>query len=234
MSARAVFLDRDGTLVHPRHYPARPDELVLYDGIGPELRALQRAGFKLVVVTNQSGIAHGYLTEAQLVRLHAHLTGQLAQLGVRLDAIYHCPHHPDAAIPALAVACDCRKPRPGMLLAAATNLNLDLAASWLVGDILDDIEAGNRAGCRGLLVDLGTESAPATRLRTPAYVARDTAHALGIIAALEGCAVPGTAPDLRYRPAAWRRPFPRWPWLTAPRPAPTHTRSTEETYASAH
>jgi D-glycero-D-manno-heptose 1,7-bisphosphate phosphatase len=233
MAARAVFLDRDGTLVHPRHYPTRPDELVLYDGIGPELRALQRAGFKLVVVTNQSGIAHGYLTEVHLLGLHAHLTSQLARLGVRLDAIYYCPHHPHAAIPALAVACDCRKPRPGMLLAAAANLNLDLAGSWLAGDILDDIEAGNRAGCRAVLVDLGTESAPTTRLRTPAYIACDTVHALRLIATLEGCATPGAPPDLCYRPAAWRRLFPRWPRLT-PAHTTAHTPSTEETYAGAY
>src|SRR5437588_2001998 len=148
----ALFLDRDGTLVHPRHYPSRPEDLRLYDGLGPYLRCLQESGFRLVVVTNQSGIARGYFTAAHLRQMHAHLAAQLARLGVRLDAIYHCPHHPDGAIPELAVRCTCRKPQPGLVLQAAAALSLDPRHSWLVGDILDDVEAGNRAGCRTILV----------------------------------------------------------------------------------
>jgi D-glycero-D-manno-heptose 1,7-bisphosphate phosphatase len=180
----ALFLDRDGTLVHPRHYPSRPEDLRLYDGLDPYLRCLQESGFRLVVVTNQSGIARGYFTQADLRQMHAHLAAQLARMGVRLDAIYHCPHHPDGAIPELAVRCTCRKPQPGMVLQAATDLGLDLRHSWLVGDILDDIEAGNRAGCRTILVDLGTESPPERAVRRPDFVARDTLHALQIIGRL--------------------------------------------------
>src|SRR5437763_10975579 len=121
--APALFLDRDGTLVHPRHYPSRPEDLRLYDGLGPYLRCLQEACFRLVVATNPSGIARCYFTEADLRRMHEHLAAQLAQgthgVGrVRLDAIYHCPHHPDGVIPALAVRCTCRKPQPGMVLRA--------------------------------------------------------------------------------------------------------------------
>lgn len=201
MAARALFLDRDGTLVHPGHYPARPRDLVLYDGIAPGLRLLQRAGFRLVVVTNQAGIARGYFSEAELAAMHAHLTAALARQGVRLDAIYHCPHHPDGAIPALAIRCACRKPAPGLLLRAARELGIDLTRSWMAGDILDDIEAGNRAGCRGVLVDLGSERVPTSPSRTPAYVARDTAHALRIIAAAEGL---GPETELTYLPPSWR------------------------------
>jgi D-glycero-D-manno-heptose 1,7-bisphosphate phosphatase len=197
---RAVFLDRDGTLVHPRHYPTRPEQLRLYDGMTGSLRRLRAAGFRLVVITNQSGIARGYLTEHELERMHHHLAAELAAEGVRLDAIYHCPHHPDGIVPALAVRCDCRKPQPGMLLRAAEDLRLDLTRSWLVGDILDDVEAGNRVGCHTLLVDIGTESPPAAALRAPSYIARNTCHALRIITGREGLT---TLPDLHYRPARW-------------------------------
>lgn len=203
MRERAVFLDRDGTLVHPRHYPSRPDELRLYDGIGPELRRLQSAGFRLVVITNQSGIARGYFGEPELARMHEHLAGELARLGVRLDGVYFCPHHPDGAIPELSIACECRKPAPGMLLRAAGELALDLERSWFIGDILDDVEAGNRAGCRTILVDLGSEALPATQLRRPDFVARDTIHALRIVDAAESLR---PLVELDYRPAAWRTP----------------------------
>lgn len=197
---RAIFLDRDGTLVHPRHYPSRPEHLRLYEGIGPELRRLQAAGFRLVVVTNQSGIARGYFTEDDLRRMHKHLTASLDRAGVRLDAIYYCPHHPDGTIPEFARRCDCRKPAPGMLWRAAHDLGVDPAHSWLVGDVLDDVEAGRRAGCRTVLVDLATESPPITPRRRPDFVARDTLHALRIISAVEGLTA---APELDYRPLGW-------------------------------
>jgi D-glycero-D-manno-heptose 1,7-bisphosphate phosphatase len=196
----ALFLDRDGTLVHPGHYPSRPEDLHLYDGIGPELRVLQEAGFRLVVITNQAGIARGYFTEADLWRIHAHLTRELAFLGVHLDAIYYCPHHIEGVIPELAIRCDCRKPQPGMVLRAAADLDIDLHNSWFIGDILDDIEAGNRAGCRTILVDLGTEQAPAQVLRRPNFVARDTLHALRIVAASEQLR---PAVDIAYCPSTW-------------------------------
>jgi len=200
MGQPALFLDRDGTLVEPRHYPSRPEHLRLYPTLGPELRRLQQAGFRLVVVTNQSGVARGYFTADDLDRMHAYLAGELARWGVRLDATYYCPHHPDGTIAALARPCQCRKPQPGLLLRAAAELDLDLRRSWFVGDILDDVEAGNRAGCPTVLVDLGTEARPDRPLRWPAYVARDTAHALQVIGAVEGCGPPA---DLTYLPPSW-------------------------------
>ena len=208
MMDRALFLDRDGTLVQPRHYPSRPEDLVLFDGIGQQLRSLQQAGFRLVVITNQSGIARGYFTESDLRRMHDHLAAELARFGVRLDGIYHCPHHPDGAIPELAVRCACRKPEPGLLLRAAADLDLDLARSWFVGDILDDVEAGNRAGCRTILVDLGTEPSPQRPVRRPHFVARSTSHALQIVRAMEHL---GRMPNLAYRPARWQDPAGRQP-----------------------
>lgn len=200
MAERAILLDRDGTLVEPQHYPSRPEQLRLFGGIDEPLRRLQAAGFRLAVITNQGGLALGYFGAAELTRMHEHLAAELARRGVRLDGIYHCPHHPDGRVAELAIDCDCRKPQPGMLLRAAADLDLDLARSWFVGDILDDIEAGRRAGCCTVLVDLGTESLPETPLRTPAFVARDTAHALRLIAAVEGL---GPAAELDYRPANW-------------------------------
>jgi D-glycero-D-manno-heptose 1,7-bisphosphate phosphatase len=199
---RAVFLDRDGTLTHPYHYPSKPEHLRLYDGIGPELARLQAQDFRLVVITNQSGLARGYFTEDDLARMHDYLIHELVRWQVRLDAIYYCPHHIDGTIPALTRVCSCRKPQPGMLLQAASDLKIDLKRSWFVGDILDDVEAGNRAGCRTVLVDVGTEKTPTSMLRTPMFVARDTVHALRLIRTVTeiGSSIDV---DLTYRPATW-------------------------------
>jgi D-glycero-D-manno-heptose 1,7-bisphosphate phosphatase len=143
---RAVFLDRDGTLTHPYRYPSQPEHLRLYDGVGPARARLQAQGFRLGVITNQSGLARGYCAEDDLARMHNSLIHELARWQVRLDAIYYCPHHIDGTIPALTRVCSCRKPQPGMLLQAASDLKTDLKRSWFVGDILDDVEAGNCAG----------------------------------------------------------------------------------------
>ena len=201
MSSRALFLDRDGTLVHASHYPSRPEQLRLYNDIGPALQQLQQQhGFRLIVITNQAGIARGYFTEADLQRMHDYLKGELAALDVRVDGIYHCPHHPDGVVEGLSVRCECRKPQPGMLFRAALELDLDLEHSWFVGDILDDVEAGNRANCRTVLVDLGTESLPQHPLRVPTFVASNTLHALQIIRHVEEM----PTPDLVYRPTTWQ------------------------------
>lgn len=201
MSDRALFLDRDGTLVHPRHYPSRPEHLILFDGIQPGLRDLQSAGFRIVMITNQSGIARGLFSEEDLALMHASLRRSLDTQGVYLDGIYYCPHHIEGTIPELSIDCGCRKPRPGMLRQAAADLDLDLTRCWFLGDILDDVEAGNRAGTRTVLVDLGTESRPAGAIRQPTYVGRDIVHALAIVSTVEGLDADA---DLSYRPPAWR------------------------------
>lgn len=203
MSLPTIFIDRDGTLVEARHYPSRPEDLLLYDGIGDELRHLQEHGFLLVVITNQSGIARGYFDETDLERMHDHLRNELSRFGVTLDGIYFCPHHIEGVIPHLSVACDCRKPSPGMLLRAAADLDIDLGRSWFIGDILDDVEAGNRAGCRTILVDLGTEPLPSSPIRQPDYIGRDALHALWMIQMLE---VIGPDTWLEYQPPNWQRP----------------------------
>ncbi|MGC5263984.1 D-glycero-alpha-D-manno-heptose-1,7-bisphosphate 7-phosphatase [Streptomyces cyaneofuscatus] len=147
-----MFLDRDGTLTEPRHYPSRPDDLVLQPDIGPPLRALQHAGWALVVVTNQGGIARGFFTTSALNAMHERLRALLDLYGVRLDGIYACPHHPDGTVPGYRSPCPCRKPAPGMLYQADRDLHLDLTRSWTVGDSPCDIAAGRAAGTRTALV----------------------------------------------------------------------------------
>ncbi|NJN17416.1 MAG: HAD family hydrolase [Oscillochloris sp.] len=201
MPTPALLLDRDGTLVEPRHYPRRPEELVLYPNLSAGLRRFQAAGWKLALITNQAGIAHGYFSEADLAAMHQHLTAQLAQQDIQLSGVFYCPHHPEGIVERFAHVCNCRKPQPGMLINAAEQLRIDLDHSWFIGDILDDIEAGNRAGCRTVLVDLGTEARPQDPIRRPTAVARNTAHALAIVAALSDL---GPAVELDYQPALWQ------------------------------
>ena len=156
MGHRAVFLDRDGVINVDRHYLHRTEDFEFIAGVPQALQRLQQAEWKLVVVTNQSGIARGRYDEAAYQRLTDHMRAQLAAQGVTLDAVLHCPHLPDAAIAAYRRVCDCRKPAPGMLLQAARELSLDLPRSVLVGDKGSDLQAGRSAGvARCLLVRSG-------------------------------------------------------------------------------
>lgn len=151
----AVFLDKDGTLVEDVPYNVDPDRIVLTPGARDAAVALSAAGYLLVVVTNQSGVARGLFGEDALSPVE-HRLGEL--LGVSLAGFYACPHHPGGSVPAFAIDCTCRKPQPGMLRRAARDLNIDLAASWMVGDILNDVEAGRAAGCRTILIDNNNET----------------------------------------------------------------------------
>ncbi|WP_034388901.1 HAD-IIIA family hydrolase [Deinococcus sp. YIM 77859] len=155
---RAVFLDKDGTLIPDVPYNVDPALIRLSPGVGKALRALHGAGFALVVVTNQSGVARGLFPASALEGVEARLRELLAAEGVPLAGFYACPHHPGGAVAEYARDCDCRKPRPGLLRRAAAELDLDLGASWMVGDILNDVEAGRRAGCRTVLLDTGGET----------------------------------------------------------------------------
>lgn len=146
VAERAVFLDRDGVINIDHGYVHRVADLAFVPGSVQAMKLLQSAGWRLVVVTNQSGIARGLFGAEDYQRFTDHLRRQLAAVGVRLDAVHHCPHLPDAAVAAYRLDCDCRKPRPGMLLRAARELLLDLAASVMVGDRLSDVQAGRAAG----------------------------------------------------------------------------------------
>jgi histidinol-phosphate phosphatase family protein len=142
---RAVFLDRDGTVIHDTGYLRQPQEVLLLPGAGEALGRLRKQGFLLIVVSNQSGIGRGLMTAAEAAAVHDRVVAELARYDVCLDAAYYCPHTPDDG-------CPCRKPSPEMLLRAAAEFNLDLAGSYLVGDKTSDIEAGQRAGCRTILM----------------------------------------------------------------------------------
>ena len=144
----AIFLDKDGTLVRDVPYNVDPERIVLTEGAANGVRKLYAASYVLVVVSNQSGVARGYFSETELDDVWTKLRDLL---GVPLK-IYYCPHHPEGHAP-YNTSCDCRKPEPGMLLQAAQAHNLDLSQSWMVGDILNDVQAGRRAGCRTVLLD---------------------------------------------------------------------------------
>jgi D-glycero-D-manno-heptose 1,7-bisphosphate phosphatase len=146
----AVFLDRDGTVIHDVGYPRDPALVRLMPGAAAALVELQRRGFALVVVSNQSGIGRGLITEEEARQVHERFVALLAEHGIRLDAVCYCPHTPEAG-------CACRKPAPGMLVHAADTLGIDLVRSFLVGDKASDIEAGRRAGCRTVLLTVGEE-----------------------------------------------------------------------------
>lgn len=168
---RAVFLDRDGTLVDELGFLRRPEDLRLLPGAAEGVRLLNQAGWVTVLVTNQSGIARGYFDEAALAAVHARLAEELARGGAHLDALFHCPHHPEAGEPPLRTACECRKPAPGLLLEARERLDLDLARSWMIGDSLRDLEAGRRGGLAGeILVLTGKGAEELTRLPPGATV----------------------------------------------------------------
>jgi D-glycero-D-manno-heptose 1,7-bisphosphate phosphatase len=151
----AVLLDRDGTLIEEVGYVNHPSRVRLLPGAADAVRLLRAAGWVVAVVTNQAGLARGYLTQEVVDAANSELEAQLAEHGTRLDGLYLCPHHPTEGRGALRVECDCRKPRPGLLLQAAAELDIDLSRSFVVGDKPSDIEAAAAAGARGVLVLTG-------------------------------------------------------------------------------
>jgi len=153
---RAVFLDRDGTIIADVGYLTDVEQIRILPGVPQALAALKRAGFLLVVVTNQSAVARGWLTEERLAEVHEALQQQLVEAGgPPLDAFYHCPHLPEGTVAEYARECDCRKPAPGLLIRAAAQQGVDLQRSCMVGDSERDVEAGRRAGCFTVLVGGG-------------------------------------------------------------------------------
>jgi histidinol-phosphate phosphatase family protein len=186
-----LFIDKDGTLIENVPYNVDPAKLRFMPGAGEALARLARAGLALVIVTNQSGLARGYFTRAQFAQLQDALLKRLRdEAGVVIDDVMLCPHEPDAQG---RPACLCRKPAPGMLISAARRHGLDLTRSWMVGDTLDDVEAGRRAGARGLLFDSGGETVwRRSPLRAPDAVFTDwaalAAHVLAGLALQDAAA----------------------------------------------
>jgi D-glycero-D-manno-heptose 1,7-bisphosphate phosphatase len=190
----AVFLDKDGTLVENIPYNVDPDLMRLVPGAVAGLRALGNAGYRLFVVSNQSGVARGLFSIDALEDLQRRLRDLLGDAGISLDGLYFCPHHPDGSVAEYAIECSCRKPADGLLRRAARDHDIDLRRSWMIGDILDDVEAGRRASCRTVLIDSGNETEwVLSRDRMPDHVVRDVGEAAAVIEALDGMTEAGLA-----------------------------------------
>lgn len=183
---KAVFLDKDGTLIENVPYNVDPDKIQLCDGALDGLRSLHQANYKLFIITNQSGVARGYFPESALVAVEQQLRTLLAYAGVVLTGFYYCPHHPNGDIESYAVDCTCRKPQPGLLLQAAHDYGIDLSQSWFIGDILHDVEAGRVAGCRTMLIDNGNETEwQLSPQRLPHHLVSDLHEAAQVILAID-------------------------------------------------
>jgi len=178
-SRKAVFFDRDRTVIEDMEFSTDAARLKALPGAIEGMRRLQEAGYAPVIVTNQSGVARGCFTEQELRAFHDALGAWLAERGVRVAGIYYCPHYPDGKLPQYSIACDCRKPAPGMILRAAEELALDLPNSWMVGDRDCDTAAGCNAGCRTILVETALE--PRSRNPRPDFRVKDLQAAADII-----------------------------------------------------
>jgi D-glycero-D-manno-heptose 1,7-bisphosphate phosphatase len=179
---KAVFIDKDGTLIKNVPYNVDPAHITLETGAAAALRLLKQNDYLLVVISNQSGVAHGFFKETALESVKDRIQQLLQAEGAGIDAFYFCPHHPDGNEAEYAIRCPCRKPEPGMLFKAAVDLNIDLSKSWMIGDILHDVEAGNKAACKTILIDNGNETEWITNeMRWPSYCVRNLSEAAHII-----------------------------------------------------
>jgi D,D-heptose 1,7-bisphosphate phosphatase len=184
MANKAVFMDRDGTIMDDTGYLSDPAGVKLIPGVDLAIKSLRQAGYKIVVITNQSGVARGLLTEETLEKIHAELRRKLAEKGAMLDAIYYCPFHPEGSVPQYAKESDQRKPAPGMLYKAAEELDLDLRTCWMVGDAGRDVAAGQAAGCRTILLQHSEDSQADDETdeeSTPDFLAKNLVEAARII-----------------------------------------------------
>jgi len=152
---RAVFLDRDGTLIEDVGYLDRLERLSMFPWSVDAVKLLNRAGFLVAIVTNQAGVARGFLEESFVDEAHRHVDALMKSGGARVDGYYYCPHHPDASVAAYRVSCDCRKPAPGMLQRAERDLQVDLGRSFVVGDKWLDVQLAQAVGATGILVRTG-------------------------------------------------------------------------------
>ena len=149
---RAVFMDRDGTISEEVGYINHPSRFLIFPYAADAIRLLNESGWLAIVVTNQAGVARGYFSEEMIQAIHEQLKRDLGNAGARLDAIYYCAHHPSVGEPPYRFDCDCRKPKPGLILKAADEFDIDLAQSWMIGDRYSDIELARNAGVNSALV----------------------------------------------------------------------------------
>jgi D-glycero-D-manno-heptose 1,7-bisphosphate phosphatase len=178
MITRAVFLDRDGTIITETGYLNHPDQVELIPRAGAAVKLLNEAGFKVIVITNQAGIAKGLVPENMLPAIHDKLAQLLQQKGAAIDGFYYCPHHPEGTVEQYKISCDCRKPLPGMLLRAAREFSITIADSYVIGDKSCDIELARNAGAKAVMVLTGYGTAELARhrearLAPPDYIALD-------------------------------------------------------------
>jgi D-glycero-D-manno-heptose 1,7-bisphosphate phosphatase len=159
----AVFLDRDGTMIRDVGYLYREDQLEILPGVPEGLRLLRDKGYKIVVVTNQSVIARGRLTEAVLGEIHGELLRRLARAGAQVDSVYYCPHHPSEGFAPYKMVCDCRKPNIGLVRRAAAELGLVVEQSYVIGDQCTDMELAARIGAKGILIARNSERSTVPR-----------------------------------------------------------------------
>jgi D,D-heptose 1,7-bisphosphate phosphatase len=214
MANKAVFLDRDHTLIEDPGYLSDPASVKLLPGVDLALKSLAAGGFKTVVATNQSGVARGLLTEETVGHIHAELRRQLADKGAHLDAIYYCPYHPEGTVEAYARDSEFRKPQPGMLLKAAQELDIDLVASWMVGDSALDVEAGQRAGCRTIRLRPSATPMPGEVSQEdvqPDFTARNLVEAARTILRESGYGAPQPVAAPAEAPLATPEPEPSAP-----------------------
>ncbi|MFA6448226.1 MAG: HAD family hydrolase [bacterium] len=155
MPKRAVFIDRDGTLSDEIGYVNHVSRYRMLPRSAEAIKKLNDAGIPAVLVTNQAGVARGYFPEERILEVHKRMEELLAQDGAKMDGIYYCPHHPTAGEPPYRAECDCRKPKPGLLLRAAAEMDLDISGSYMIGDKFSDVELAHVAGCKGVLVLTG-------------------------------------------------------------------------------
>ena len=183
MSNKAIFLDRDDTIIEDPGYISSPEQVKLLPGTAQALMQLKQMGYKLVVVSNQSGIARGMFTEDDLTHIHARMKELLATEGAYLDQIYYCPYHPEGVIEQYRKESDLRKPNPGMLLTAAEEMDIDLGQSWMIGNAYHDTTAGKRVGCRTILLNLppGVIKTPRPTDPSPDFKAVNLKEAANII-----------------------------------------------------
>lgn len=155
---KAIFIDKDGTLIPDIPFNGNAELITLENGVVEGLTLLRKLHYLLIIISNQSGIALGYIKEEQMVQVQKKILQLLKPHHISINGFYYCPHHPQGTEKDYSVNCFCRKPQPGLLLRAARDFNIDLSQSWMIGDILNDVEAGKRAGCKTILVNNGNET----------------------------------------------------------------------------
>ncbi len=178
----AIFLDRDGTLIRQVELLHIPSQIKIFSGVISAIKAFNKLGYLVVIVTNQPVVARGIIGLREVDRIHAALVDRLGKKGAKIDAVYYCPHHPQATVKRYRTACKCRKPRPGMVLRAVKEHNIDLKRSFLVGDSTQDVLAANRAKVKMILVKTGHGGKdPWQHKGNPDFVVKSLSGAVSII-----------------------------------------------------